>query len=42
MERTIQPENLKEQLAIRKDVILLDIRRKADYDADQEKLPGAE
>ena len=42
MERTIQPEDLKEQLATRKDVILIDVRRKADYDADQEKLPGAE
>ena len=42
MERTIQPEDLKEQLATRKDLILLDVRRKADYDADQEKLPGAE
>jgi len=42
MERTIQPEDLKEQLATRQDLILLDVRRKADYDADQEKLPGAE
>lgn len=42
MERTIRPEDLKEQLATRKDLILLDVRRKADYDADQEKLPGAE
>ena len=42
MERTIQPEDLKEQLATRKDLILLDVRRKEDYDADQEKLPGAE
>jgi rhodanese-related sulfurtransferase len=42
MERTIQTEDLKKQLAARKDLILLDVRRKADYDADQEKLPGAE
>ena len=42
MERTIQPEDLKEKLASRKDLILLDVRRNADYDADQEKLPGAE
>lgn len=42
MERTIQPKDLKEQLAARKDLILLDVRRKADYDADQEKIPGAE
>jgi rhodanese-related sulfurtransferase len=42
MERTLQPEGLKEQLATRKNLILLDVRRKADYDAGQEKLPGAE
>lgn len=42
MERTIHPEDLKEQLATRKDLILLDVRRKADYDADQDRLPGAE
>lgn len=42
MERTIKPEDLKEQLSVRKDLVLLDVRRKADYDADQEKLPGAE
>src|SRR6266508_2276854 len=42
MERTIQPESLKKQLAARKDLVLLDVRRKADYDAGQEKLPGAE
>jgi rhodanese-related sulfurtransferase len=41
VERTIQSEELKEQLAARKDLILLDVRRKSDYDADQEKLPGA-
>ena len=42
MERTIQPKVLKEQLAAGKDLVLLDVRRKADYDADHEKLPGAE
>ena len=42
MERTIRPEDLKEQLAARKDLILLDVRRRSDYDADQETLPGAE
>jgi rhodanese-related sulfurtransferase len=42
MVRTIQPQDLKEQIAARKDLILLDVRRKADYDADQEKLPGSE
>jgi rhodanese-related sulfurtransferase len=42
MERTIRPDDLKEQLAARKELILLDVRRKSDYDADQETLPGAE
>lgn len=42
MERTIQPGDLKKQLAARKDLVLLDVRRKADYDADPEKIPGAE
>ena len=42
MERTIRPEDLKEQLINRNNLILLDVRRKADYDADQEMLPGAE
>jgi rhodanese-related sulfurtransferase len=42
MERTIQPEDLKEQLVARKDILLLDVRRKMDYDAGEEKLPGAE
>jgi rhodanese-related sulfurtransferase len=40
--RTIRPEDLKEQLAARNDLILLDVRRRSDYDADQETLPGAE
>jgi len=42
MERTIRPDDLKEQLAARKELILLDVRRKSDYDADKETLPGAE
>jgi len=41
MERTIRPDDLKEQLAARKELILLDVRRKSDYEADQETLPGA-
>lgn len=41
MERTIKPEELKEQLASIKDIILLDVRRKSDYDADKDSLPGA-
>ena len=42
MERTIKPQDLRKQLATLNNLILLDVRRKADYDADQEKLPGAE
>jgi rhodanese-related sulfurtransferase len=42
MERTIRPDDLKETLEARKELILLDVRRKTDYDADQETLPGAE
>jgi len=42
MQRTISPEDLKEQLTARNDLVLLDVRRKADYDADPEKVPGAE
>jgi rhodanese-related sulfurtransferase len=41
MERTIKPEDLKEQLASRRDIMLLDVRRKADYDADKDTLPNA-
>ncbi len=41
MERTIKPEDLKVQIASRKDIMLLDVRRKSDYDADKDTLPGA-
>jgi rhodanese-related sulfurtransferase len=41
VERTINPEDLKEQIASRKDIIVLDIRRKSDYDADKAALPRA-
>jgi rhodanese-related sulfurtransferase len=42
VERTIKPEDLKELIASHRDIILLDVRRKTDYDADKETLPGAE
>jgi rhodanese-related sulfurtransferase len=42
MERTIRPDDLKETLEARKELILLDVRRKTDYDEDQDTLPGAE
>jgi rhodanese-related sulfurtransferase len=41
VERTIKPEDLKERLASRRDVTLLDVRRKADYDVDKDTLPNA-
>jgi rhodanese-related sulfurtransferase len=41
MERTIKSEELKEQIASGKDVIVLDVRRKSDYDADKDTLPNA-
>jgi rhodanese-related sulfurtransferase len=41
MERTIKSEELKEQIASGKDVIVLDVRRKSDYDADKNTLPNA-
>jgi rhodanese-related sulfurtransferase len=41
MERTIKTEDLKEQLASGKDIMLLDVRRRSDYDADKDTLPNA-
>lgn len=38
MERTIQPQDLKSTI---NNVMLIDVRRKADLDADTSKLPGA-
>jgi rhodanese-related sulfurtransferase len=40
MEPAIRPEELKKLLQMGS-VLLLDVRRKADYDADPEKIPGA-
>ena len=41
MERTINPEDLKERIAARKDIMVLDVRRKSEYDADKDTLPSA-
>ena len=38
MERSIKPQDLKVQLST---VTLIDVRRKADLDADASRLPGA-
>ena len=42
MDRTIQPQDLKEQLASKANITLLDVRRKADYEAAKDALPHAE
>ena len=41
MDRTIKPHDLNEQLARTTNITLLDVRRKADYDAAKDALPGA-
>ena len=41
MKRTISNEELKALLDTRKDVTILDVRRKADLDAAAEAVPGA-
>jgi len=41
MERTLKPADLK-PLVDRKGVMVIDVRRAADYEAAQVKLPGAE
>jgi len=41
MNRTITREELKALLDTRKDVTILDVRRKADLDATEEAVPGA-
>jgi rhodanese-related sulfurtransferase len=41
MNRTIRSDELKALLDTHKDVTVLDVRRKADIDADPESVPGA-
>jgi rhodanese-related sulfurtransferase len=41
MSRTITPQAFKERMAEDKDILVLDVRRKADYEADKEMIPGA-
>jgi rhodanese-related sulfurtransferase len=41
MERTIKPEMLRSLMQARQDVVVFDVRRKADYDADAGKIAGA-
>lgn len=41
MNRTITPSDLKQLLANRKTILLLDVRRREDYEKDGQKIPGA-
>jgi rhodanese-related sulfurtransferase len=41
MSRTITSQALKERLAEDKDILVLDVRRDADYEADKEMILGA-
>ncbi|MHB8623043.1 MAG: thiosulfate sulfurtransferase GlpE [Sulfuricaulis sp.] len=41
MNRTISPNDLKQLLAGHKKVLLLDVRRRNDYETDGQKIPGA-
>lgn len=41
MNRTISPDDLKQLLYLRKNVLILDVRRKSDYQTGSEKIPGA-
>ena len=41
MNRTISPDDLKQLLYLRKNVLILDVRRKNDYQTDGQKIPGA-
>lgn len=41
MNRTISPDDLKQLLYLQKNVLMLDVRRKSDYQIDSQKIPGA-
>jgi rhodanese-related sulfurtransferase len=41
MGRTITSQALKEQMSQDKDILVLDVRRSADYEADTQMIPGA-
>ena len=41
MNRAISPNDLKQLLASRKPLLVLDVRRRNDYDTDGQKIPGA-
>jgi rhodanese-related sulfurtransferase len=41
MNRTITPKEIKEGIGQEKNILVLDVRRDADYEADREMIPGA-
>ena len=41
MSRIITPQALKERMDEDKNILVLDVRRNADYEADKEMIPGA-
>jgi len=41
MSRTITPQALKEHIDKDNNILVLDVRRNADYEADREMIPGA-
>ena len=41
MSRTITPQALKERIDKEKYILVLDVRRNADYEADKKMIPGA-
>ncbi|MCR4345669.1 MAG: rhodanese-like domain-containing protein [Sulfuricaulis sp.] len=41
MNRSISPDDLKQLLYLRKNILVLDVRRKSDYQTDSQKITGA-
>lgn len=41
MSRTMLPTDLQQLMTNRKNILLIDVRRRNDYEADAQKLPGA-
>jgi len=41
MSKTITPEELSNVLKEKKDILILDVRRRSDYEADPKIIPGA-
>jgi rhodanese-related sulfurtransferase len=41
MSRTITPQAFKERIDKEKNILVLDVRRTTDYEADKEMIPGA-